>query len=147
MKYFFIVSFIMFLSTCNNVAKSTAQSKQDSSVSINYSAISRGTFLKINIIDSLITVAKNKKDKPISKPLSEETKEKLTALLNTINLDSLSQFKDPRQARFYDGAAIGALVITKNGQVYESSNFDHGAPPKEIEAIVKEILSISENIE
>lgn len=147
MKYFFIVSFIMFLSTCNNVAKSAAQSKQDNSVSVNYSAISRGTYLKISITDSIISVSKGRKDKPIVKPITDENRKKFIHLISTINLDSLSLFKDPTQARFYDGAAIGALEITKNGQVYESSNFDHGAPPKEIEAIVKEILSISENIE
>ncbi|MBU3820849.1 META domain-containing protein [Flavobacteriaceae bacterium XHP0103] len=117
------------------------------SIAFNYSAISRGTFLKININDSTVIVVKSRKDKPISKPLSEESKEKLKALLNTINLDSLSQFKDPTQARFYDGASIGTLEISKNGNTYESTNFDHGTPPKEIEALVKEILSISENVE
>lgn len=115
--------------------------------SFNYSAISRGTFLKIAINDSIVTVTRNRKDKPTSKPLSEESFKKLKTLVSTINLDSMPLFKDPTQARFYDGAAIGTFKIVQNGNTYESTNFDHGTPPKEIETIVKEILSLSENVE
>src|SRR5690606_25702156 len=132
----------------NIVLTATKRIKETSnSTSLNYSAISRGMFLKITINDSTLTVARGRKDKPISKPLPKEAIKKLNTLINDINLDSMPLFKDPTQARFYDGAAIGTFKIVQNGNTYESSNFDHGTPPKEIEKIVKEILSISENVE
>ena len=121
--------------------------KKNDQISFNYSAISRGHFLEIHLNDSVVSLSKDRKEKPVSKPLKKETWKKLNTLLETINLDSISTLKSPTEARFYDGASIAKLVILKNGTPYESSSFDHGKPPMEIEALVKEILSISENIE
>jgi hypothetical protein len=121
--------------------------KKESQIAFNYSAMSRGRFLDININDSIISISKDRDAKPISKPITPENWKKLNFLLESINLYSISNLKSPTEARFYDGASIGKLEIKKNGTVYESSSFDHGTPPKEIEALVKEILSLSENIE
>ncbi|OYX28587.1 MAG: hypothetical protein B7Z06_01125 [Flavobacteriales bacterium 32-35-8] len=125
-----------------------ASKEQDNkSVSFNYSALSRGRFLDITINDSIISISKNREVKPVSKAITSENWKKLNSLLESISLDSISTLKSPTEARFYDGASIGTLKISKNGTVYESSSFDHGTPPQEIEALVKEILSLSENIE
>lgn len=121
--------------------------KKDDAISFNYSAISRGRFLDITINDSILTISKDREAKPVSKVMTKDTWNQLNSLINTINLDSISTLKSPTEARFYDGASIGTLKISKNGTVYESSSFDHGTPPLEIETLVKEILSLSENIE
>lgn len=125
-----------------------ASKEQDNKlVSFNYSAMSRGHFLDINVNDSMVSISKDREAKPVSKAINKESWKKLNTLLETIALDSISNLKSPTEARFYDGASIGTLKISKNGTVYESSNFDHGSPPLEIEALVKEILSLSENVE
>lgn len=121
--------------------------KKNDSITFSYSAISRGRFLEVHIDDSMISISKDRKETPISQPIEKENWTKLNTLLETIKLDSISALKSPTEARFYDGASIGKLEITKNGTLYESSTFDHGKPPIEIEALVKEILSLSENIE
>jgi len=124
-----------------------SKEEDNKSVSFNYSAISRGRFLDITINDSVVSISKDRDSKPILKAITSENWIKLNSLLETINLDSISALKSPTEARFYDGASISTLKISKNGTVYESSSFDHGTPPQEIEALVKEILSLSENIE
>jgi hypothetical protein len=48
----------------------------------------------------------------------------------------LSQLKAPTEKRFYDGAAIGNLSVSHNGETYGTSGFDHGNPPVEIEQLV-----------
>lgn len=121
--------------------------KREINITFNYSAMSRGRFLDININDSILSISKDRDAKPVSKSITKETWEKLSSLLENIHLDSISTLKSPTEARFYDGASIGTLKIFKNDTVYESSSFDHGTPPKEIEALVKEILSLSENVE
>ncbi len=123
------------------------EQENPSSLSFNYSATSRGRFLDIHVNDSLVSVSKDRKVNPVSKAITSENWKQLNLLLDPINLDSISTLKAPTEARFYDGASIGKLEVTKNGTVYESSSFDHGKPPMEIEALVKEILSLSENIE
>ena len=57
-----------------------------------------------------------------------------------VKLDSLATFKDPTQKRFYDGAAIANLKVTYKEKEYQSLDFDHGAPPVEIEKIVTKIV-------
>lgn len=121
--------------------------KKDDKISFNYSAMSRGRFLDIYINDSVLSISKDRDAKPVSKAISKVHWNTLNSLLETINLDSISNLKSPTEARFYDGASIGTLKISKNGTVYESSSFDHGSPPHEIEVLVKEILSLSENVE
>lgn len=116
-------------------------------IAFNYSAMSRGRFLNINVNDSMISISKDRDSKPVSKGITKDTWNQLNSLLETINLDSISNLKSPTEARFYDGASIGTLKISKNSKVYESSSFDHGTPAREIEALVKEILSLAEKVE
>lgn len=58
-----------------------------------------------------------------------------------VNLDQLDKLKAPTEKRFYDGAAIAHLTVTSKGKTYQSTDFDHGFPPKEIEALVKRIVA------
>ncbi|PKQ46853.1 META domain-containing protein [Confluentibacter flavum] len=137
-------SILQFLS--NKKVLLTAIKKNDN-IAFNYSAMSRGRFLDIIVNDSILSISKDREAKPISKAITKENWKKLNSLLETITLDSIATLKSPTEARFYDGASIGTLKISKNGTVYESSNFDHGTPPLAIEALVKEILSLSENVD
>jgi len=122
-------------------------SKSIEYMSFNYSARSRGTFLEINVNDSIISLTKDRKATPTEKACDHEKWNKLILLTDNIDLDSISTLKSPTEARFYDGASIATLKIRSKNKVFESSSFDHGNPPKEIEALVKEILSLAENIE
>jgi len=144
---FIIEDGILKLISDKNIILTAVKEHENNSISFNYSAMSRGRFLDIHVNDSIISISKNRESKPVSKPMTKETWKKLNSLIKNINLDSLSTLKAPSEARFYDGASIGKLDISKNGTVYESSSFDHGNPPKEIEILVKDILSLSESIE
>ena len=68
-------------------------------------------------------------------------------LFKPIDIETLPGLESPSKTHQYDGLAIGRLVITQGNQSNETLSFDHGYPPKEIKALVKEILSIAENIE
>ncbi|GAA3558102.1 META domain-containing protein [Snuella lapsa] len=125
----------------------TAIRSQENETVFNYSALSRGKFEDITISKSTISVKKDRNSKPIKKTCSKSDWQRLISLLKDIQLDSLPKLKAPTEARFHDGAAIGKLKINYNNVSYESSSFDHGQPPKAIKALVKEILSIGQNIE
>ena len=60
-----------------------------------------------------------------------------------INLEEIPNLKDPTQKRFYDGAAIADLKIRFEDKNYETTQFDHGFPPKEIEEFVNKIVSLA----
>ncbi|MEJ2112664.1 MAG: META domain-containing protein [Flavobacteriaceae bacterium] len=120
---------------------------QDNSYHIEYKAQSRGFFLQITVSDNIVSIQKDWNSKPIKHTCSKSDWEKLMTLLEDINIKSLSKLEAPTKAHQYDGAAIANLKITYQGKDYQTQSFDHGTPPKEIEAIVSEILSISQKIE
>lgn len=54
---------------------------------------------------------------------------------SVIDLDKLSSYQAPTSGRFSDSALSSSIIITYKGKVYQSSGFDAGAPPKELEAL------------
>lgn len=126
----------------------SAIKKEDNiDVSFEYSAISRGAYKLIKINQKSISSTTTQNGKSNKKACNKADWQKLINAFKTFEVDNISNLKAPSEKRFFDGAAIANLKITYNGKIYESQSFDHGNPPKEISALVKEILSISENIE
>jgi len=129
------------------VAQKESKENIRDNIIIEYSAISRGFYNYVVITSGTILVQKDRNSEPISKICSKEEWAKLMEQFKTIDSENLSKLDAPTKAHQYDGAAIAQLKIIVDNVTYETVSFDHGTPPKEIEALVKEILSISENIE
>lgn len=129
------------------VAQKESKENIRDNIIIEYSAISRGFYNYVVITSGTILVQKDRNSEPISKICSKEEWAKLMEQFKTIDSENLSKLEAPTKAHQYDGAAIAQLKITVDSITYETVSFDHGNPPKEIEAFVNEILSISENIE
>lgn len=142
MKFLIILLSLVFVDN----GCSASKVNQDA-ISIEYSARSRRTFKNIIISKKSISVVNNSGDRPITKPCSETNWEILLKALKPIAIENIPNLIAPSEKRFFDGAAIGNFKIIYNGNIYESPSFDHGNPPKEIAELVKEMLSISENIE
>jgi hypothetical protein len=136
-----LLSIVLFDKGC-----SESKINQDN-MTIEYSTLSRGSYKLIKVNKKSISVINKRNAKPIIKTCSEKDWDKLIDVLKTIDIENLPNLKAPSEKRLFDGAAIANLLITYNSNTYKSASFDHGNPPKEIESIVKEILSISENIE
>jgi hypothetical protein len=64
--------------------------------------------------------------------------------LGSFKAESVPTLKAPTEKRFYDGAAMANIHITKSGNTYSSETFDHGFPPASIEKFVKKLLSYTE---
>ena len=57
-------------------------------------------------------------------------------------MEALPNLKAPTEKRFYDGAAIAGLKITFKGKTFETTNFDHGFPPMEIQKVAETVNSL-----
>jgi len=123
----------------------TAQ--KDNSYILEYTAQSRGFYHQIVFSNKIISIQKDWNSKPIKQTCSDSDWAKLMTSLDDVNISSLSKIEAPTKAHQYDGAAIATLKITYKGKAYKTQSFDHGNPPREIEALVNEILSISQKIE
>ncbi|WNH08430.1 META domain-containing protein [Thalassobellus suaedae] len=114
---------------------------------IEYSASSRGFYKQITINKKNISILEQRAGTPTAFSLGEQNWKTLIKAISSINTKTIPNLEAPSKAFQYDGAAIARLKITDNGKTYQTQPFDHGNPPKEIANLVKEILSISENIE
>ena len=115
--------------------------KQDMETAIiEYSANTRGYFLKITVKEKMISITKDRNEtKQVFEKISALDSNEIMASVKEINLEELANLKAPTEKRFYDGAAIGILKITYKNRIYETSGFDHGIPPVEIERLVKKL--------
>lgn len=142
MKLFFILLSLVFIDN----GCSQSKINQDA-ISLEYSAQSRNSHKNIKISKKNISIVNKRDTAPHTKTCGEAHWNKLLKAMKPIDIKNIPNLKAPSENRFFDGAAIAKLKIIYDGTVYESQSFDHGNPPKEIEPLVKEILSISENIE
>ena len=155
MKLLFIFLFCLFtISSCctpkhttQNENTATLQEPAENVIILEYIAISRGFFSKIEISKNLISISKKREKIATPVKLNDSEWYKILKLLKPISLENLQNIEVPSKKFLFDGAAITTLKITSNGKTYETRAFDHGNPPKEIASLVKEMLSISQNIE
>ena len=113
---------------------------------IEYTALSRGKYLNINIKDETLSITTNRDENAKVYEMKADDWKALAKLYTAIDLKKLSSYKAPTQKRFYDGAAIANLRIIYEGKTYESDSFDHGTPPVEIAAFVNKIVSFSKDL-
>ncbi len=141
MKFLFLILSVMLFN------KNCAQNSTDkNTVTFEYSAVSRKSSTLININNKRISVKKNG-DLGYTKQCQKNDWDNLIKNLKTISIKNIRTLEAPSKKRLFDGAAIANLSISYNDSIYKTPSFDHGNPPEEIAKLVKEILSISENIE
>lgn len=63
-----------------------------------------------------------------------------------IDLQKISTYKSPTTARYSDAALASTIIITVDDKKYNSSDFDKGKAPKELEALYNELQKIEENM-
>ena len=114
---------------------------------IQYLASTREAYYEVILKNKTISIIKQRGSDPIIKAYPKGSWEKIIQELKKVDIEHLEHFNPPSNKHHFDGSQIATLKITKNNKNYKSQSFDHGNPPKEIAALVKEILSIAKNIE
>lgn len=93
----------------------------------------RGTNRVIIFKPNTITTSLNEN---ISKSeLSSSEWENIVKQASLIDLSKISSYESTTTGRFSDRALASTIIITSNGNNYESASFDAGIPPKELEGL------------
>jgi hypothetical protein len=122
----------------------SSQKKADlPATEIEYSAVSRGLYKVIVVHNKTVSITNGRNTQPVESKISDAKWKQIVTEFSKIKLENLSALKGPTEKRFYDGAAIGNLKVTKNQKVYETAGFDNGYPPKEIEKLVNLLLDFT----
>jgi len=137
---------IIFLSLFLDKGCTQSNINQDY-ISIEYSILSRGTYKQIIVNNKTVSKTNKRGGKLTESKYNEANWTKIMNILKTIDVENISSLEAPSKKFLFDGAPIANLKITYNDTIYETKPFDHGNPHKTIKLLIKEILSISENIE
>ncbi|KUJ63075.1 hypothetical protein AR687_02655 [Flavobacteriaceae bacterium CRH] len=122
----------------------SSQKKADmTSTQIEYSALSRGFYKKIVVQNQTVSVTNGRDQQPVESKINTAKWNQIVAEFEKVNLEQIATLKAPSDKRAYDGAAIGNLKITQNQKTYESTSFDNGNPPKEIEKLVNLLVDFT----
>lgn len=108
---------------------------------IEYNAYSRGFYLAVVVKDNNVLVTQKRRAEPTPAKLSQDDLKAIADMVKDIDLEGIPDLKAPTEKRFYDGAAIATLKITRNGEVYESQAFDHGEPPAALKKLVDKLMT------
>ena len=127
---------LLLLVICIGTGCSSQKKTDMTGTQIEYTAMSRGLYKRIVVQDQKVSVTNGRDTEAIVSEIDNAKWNKIVSEFEKINLDSLSALKAPTEKRFYDGAAIGNLKIIQNPKTYETTGFDNGFPPKEIEKLV-----------
>lgn len=142
------MKFLIILLSLVSMNHSCSQSKiNQDAITFEYLANTRGSYKHYIIKKNQISIENKRGQTPILTTCSEAQWHTLLKALKPVDVENIPNLKAPSEKRFYDGAAIASLTISYDDNTYTTPSFDHGNPPKEIAILVKEILSISENIE
>ncbi|CAM3709335.1 hypothetical protein FSS13T_12540 [Flavobacterium saliperosum S13] len=114
---------------------------------LEYEANTRGFYNKITAANQTIAVVKERDGKPTETKISDADWNELLSLYKAVNKEGLATLKAPSEKRFYDGAPIGSFRVITKEITFESSSFDAGNPPAEIEKIVNKLIAIADKQE
>ncbi|WP_172280738.1 hypothetical protein [Chryseobacterium sp. LAM-KRS1] len=93
----------------------------------------RGTDRKITFTSDSIVTYLNGESKITKSNDTQWTS--IVKQTSSLNLDKLPSYTAPTTGRFSDSALSSVIIVTYKGKIYQSSGFDAGAPPKELEAL------------
>ncbi|WP_299556757.1 META domain-containing protein [Seonamhaeicola sp.] len=117
------------------------------SVLFEYLQHSRNSFQHIKINRKSVSVQNKREGDLTGIVCTKEQWQKIMEASENVKFENMPLLEAPSQKRFFDGAAIAKLKVTFDGKTYETPSFDHGNPHPDIANLVKEILSIAQNVE
>ncbi|SFN23164.1 hypothetical protein SAMN05421594_1679 [Chryseobacterium oleae] len=148
MNYRLLIALIPLILTNTNC---TSQQKGDSGAVVSNGVQKKSKIEKIEITEQtrgtnrLISFAPGSKTTSVNGTVSEDVLsaaawESIVKQAELIDLDKIASLKSPSEGRFGDRAFASTILITSGGKTYESSTFDSGVPPKELESLYRELF-------
>lgn len=128
---FFTIPFLFF-NKCNS-NKDTLESK------LQYEIFTRGSFKKISIENQKMYFSKSREEIGKEVKISSTDWKEIILFFEAINLDKINGSTSDSNNRSADRTYHARFKVENKGKKYETDEFDHGNPPKEIEKLVNKI--------
>ena len=145
MKKLLLVTLFIVVTTVGCKVPSAAMKKESAAISMEYEALTRGSYSKVIVKqDTVITIKDREMKNVATSSLSKSDWNSLLSLLEKVDTDKLNQLKPPSTKHQFDGALLANLSVVRGDKTNRSTTFDHGNPPAEIKELVEKIISVSD---
>ncbi|WP_449389199.1 hypothetical protein [Chryseobacterium lineare] len=141
-----LILFILFYTQCTSQHKiknshniTTINQKNQKINKIELKEQTRGINRIITFESDSLTISLNNEVKNL--PFSLGEWQNITKQINLLELSKISSYQAPTMGRFSDRALSSSIIIFSEGKIYESSTFDAGIPPKELEGLYRVLKS------
>ena len=128
---FYTIPF-MFLNKCS-LGNDILESK------LHYEISTRGTYKKISIENQKMYLAKSTENIGEEVTVSSEDWKEIITLFEAVNLEKIKGITSETSKRASDRVYHARFKVENKGKKYETNEFDHGNPPKEIEKLINKI--------
>ncbi|SDZ78391.1 hypothetical protein [Bizionia paragorgiae] len=152
MKTITILLFTIILNACGASTEASkaaaltdtqAKMEQSEDLSLEYEAVTRGTYKNITIKNRMVSWVNERNAKPQVVSLDDKQWESLVTLVNAVDLTSIPKLEAPSKAHQYDGAPIGSLTVSKNGETYKTQAFDAGNPHADLVEVIEQMMALT----
>lgn len=141
---------IMLNQACGSQGTNTENSKngiqeKHEITEISYQATTRGFYQMLWIGNTTLTLTNDRShNEKTVYPITENDWNELMTVLKDVDVSTLPGLEAPTSKRHHDAAAFATLTVVQDGKEIKTQNFDHGHPPKHIEALVSKILLLAD---
>lgn len=116
---------------------------QTETILLDYSEVSRGSYKNITVNNKMLSWVNDRNAKAKILKLDDKEWAQIQELVNAIDVSTIPELEAPSKAHQYDGAAIGSLSVTKNGEVYKTQAFDAGKPNTVLEDLIAKMIALT----
>lgn len=120
--------------------------KKGKGLEFEYTAITRGSYKKINATQAGVTFTKDRDAKPETVAISAADWNSMVDFYENNIAKKGVKIEDiavPSKKHQFDGALAATLTIKVADQVYTTPTFDHGNPPAEVKGLVDEMVKLA----
>lgn len=133
----------LLLSTFLIITINNCVSQQTSTITeISYEAITRGSYIIINVSKLQLEYKDNNTQKTIK--INTESWNNLITLCSKFDLEKLEDFNPLNNKHATDAALHATITVKTIDKEYISQTFDHGNPPEELKQLVEKLLALAE---
>ncbi|KFF27430.1 hypothetical protein IW16_09425 [Chryseobacterium vrystaatense] len=119
--------------------KSTITMKIEKIEKIELAENTRGINQQVTFTSDSKTVVYN--GEKTTYPVSSVEWKNIVQEAEVIDLPKIAGLESPTTERYSDQALSAVITITSNGKIYTSGTFDDGRPPKQLEALYKQMTN------
>lgn len=119
--------------------KLTTKTKTEKIEQVELAENTRGINRHVTYTPHSKTVVDN--DETTNYPVSPSEWKSIVQEAEIIDLSKIAGLESPTTERYSDQALSAVITITSNGHTYTSGTFDDGRPPKQLEALYKQMTN------